>query len=108
MPTVEGLEDVIRVVKEASTSMHDQTGLAAGLDAGSLTLTHITPIQSEVMPALKVCHIDLAFIRQLNSNPLSVSQVRTTSELPYFGQMSWDDLFNLDLYLSPSLILSQK
>ena len=28
---------------------------------------------------------------------LSVFQVRTTSELPDFAQMSWDDLFNLDL-----------
>ena len=27
----------------------------------------------------------------------SIFQVRTTSELPDFGQMSWDDLFNLDL-----------
>ena len=75
VPAVEDLEDVTRFVEEASTSMHDQTGSAAGLDAGSPTLTHTTPIQSKVMFALRVYHIDLVFTLKLNSNPLSVSQV---------------------------------
>ena len=75
MLAVEDLEDVTRVIEEANTSMHDQTGSAVGLDVGSPTLTHTTPIQSEVMSALKVCHINLAFTFKLNSNPLSISQV---------------------------------
>ena len=65
MPATEGLENVTRVVEEASTSMHDQTGSTAGLDAGSPTLTQTTPIQSKVMSALEVCQIDLVFYSQI-------------------------------------------
>ena len=54
VPIAEGLDNVTRVVEEASTLMHDQTGSATGLDAGSPTLTHTTPIRSEVISALTV------------------------------------------------------
>ena len=46
---------------------------------------------------LKICQINLVFIFKENCNHLFVSQVRAPSELLDFGQMSWDDLFNLDL-----------
>ena len=41
--------------------------------------------------------MNLVFISKAHTNNLFILQVRSTSELPDFGQISWDDLFNLDL-----------
>ena len=49
------------------------------------------------MPEFKDLLDKLVFIFIANSNHLFIPQVRATFELPDFGQMSWDDLFNLDL-----------
>ena len=72
VPAAEGLKTVKTVIEEASTSMQEQSGLAAGLDVGSPSLPHITSIQSEVIAALTVYQVYLAFIRELNADPHSV------------------------------------
>ena len=59
MPTAEGPDNVTTVVEEASTSMYEQAGLAAGLDARSPTLPHMTPIRSKVISILTVYQVYL-------------------------------------------------
>ena len=108
VPAAEGLEDVTRVTEEARTSMHDQTDSATGLDVGSLIPTKTTPTQVEVMSASEDLLNGLGFISKTCTNSLFVLQVRSTSEFPDFGQMSWDDLFNLDLDEIFSVVLVTK
>ena len=59
VPAAEGLDNVKTVVEEARTSMHEQSGLAAGLDTGSPTLPHTTPIRSEVISIFTVYQVYL-------------------------------------------------
>ena len=61
VPVAEGLDKVTTVVEEASTSMHEQSGLAAVLDVGSPSPQHTTPIQSEVIAILTVYQVYLVF-----------------------------------------------
>ena len=59
MLAAEGPDNVTTVIEEASTSMHEQAGLAASLDARSPTLPHSTPIRSEVISVLMVYQVYL-------------------------------------------------
>ena len=61
VPATEGLDIVKTVIEEASASMQEQSGSAVGLDVGSPSLPHTTPIQFEVIAAFTVYQVYLAF-----------------------------------------------
>ena len=70
MPAAEGLDTVKTVIEEASTSMQEKSGSAAGLDVGSLSFQQ-TPIQSEVIIIFNGLLVHLAFISESNADPPS-------------------------------------
>ena len=69
MPAAEDPDNVKTIIEEASTSMQEQSCLVAGLDVGSPSLPHITPIQSEVIAAFTVYQVYLAFYLQIEHWP---------------------------------------
>ena len=62
MLAAEGLNIVKTVIEEASTSMQEKMGSAAGLDAESPSLQQTTPIQSEVIVVLNGLSCRLGFL----------------------------------------------